>query len=244
MALRRMFSQEVVESGRFLSLPHQVQCLYFHLSMDADDDGFVSRPLQIAGMIGCGAADLKLLADTGLLLQLEDNLYVITDWQINNAIRKDRYRATRYSEEKARLQTGDSGSYEWKPEEEPVDNHDGNHLVTDPATQDRIGKGRLGKVRRERGCARTPAGRKHYGQYGWIRLTEEEHQTLVKELGDAEVERCIRYVDECAQATGNKNQWSDWSLVLRRCSRDRWGTGKASSRPAAVRDYGGDESFA
>ena len=237
MAMRRMFSQEVVESGRFLSLPHQVQCLYFHLGMDADDDGFVSRPLQIAGMIGCGASDLKLLTDTGLLLRLEDNLYVITDWQINNAIRKDRYRATRYHAQKERLQTGDNGSYELAPA--------GNQTVVNGDTQDRIGKDRLGKDRREGARARTPAGRKHYGQYGWIRLTEEEYAALVKELGEAEVERCIRYVDECAQATGNKNQWSDWNLVLRRCSRDRWGTGKpAAGKGTPVRAYDGDESFA
>ena len=39
-----------------------------------------------------------------------------------------------------------------------------------------------------------------------MNICKEEHQTLVKELGDAEVERCIRYVDECAQATGNSTR--------------------------------------
>ena len=24
-------------------------------------------------------------------------------------------------------------------------------------------------------------------------------------------------------ATGNKNKWRDWNLVIRKCSRERWG---------------------
>lgn len=65
--------------------------------------------------------------------------------------------------------------------------------------------------------------RKSYGQFGWVKLSEKEYTALVNDLGQAEVERCISYVDECAQSTGNKNKWRDWNLVVRKCSRDRWG---------------------
>lgn len=65
--------------------------------------------------------------------------------------------------------------------------------------------------------------RKSYGQFGWVKLNEKEYTALVNDLGQAEVERCISYVDECAQSTGNKNKWRDWNLVVRKCSRDRWG---------------------
>lgn len=44
MAQRRMFSLAVVDTDRFLSLPVGAQCLYFHLGMRADDDGFVASP--------------------------------------------------------------------------------------------------------------------------------------------------------------------------------------------------------
>lgn len=67
-----------------------------------------------------------------------------------------------------------------------------------------------------------PARQKH-GQYGWVLLTPEEHDRLLTDLGAAELDRCIRYIDEAAQSSGNKNKWKDWNLVIRRCSREGWG---------------------
>ena len=39
MADRRMFHRLVIESDKFLDLPIGAQALYFHLGMQADDDG-------------------------------------------------------------------------------------------------------------------------------------------------------------------------------------------------------------
>lgn len=65
--------------------------------------------------------------------------------------------------------------------------------------------------------------KKSFGQYGWVKLSDEEYAAIVTSLGRDEAERCISYVDECAQGTGNKNKWRDWNLVVRKCSRDGWG---------------------
>ena len=65
--------------------------------------------------------------------------------------------------------------------------------------------------------------KRKYGQYGWVRLTAEEYARLIADLGEEEAARCIRYVDESAQANGNKNKWKDWNLVLRKCHAQRWG---------------------
>lgn len=65
--------------------------------------------------------------------------------------------------------------------------------------------------------------RKKYGRYGWVKLTDSDYSRLLNDLGQAEVERCIAYIDESAQATGNKNRWRDWNLVIHRCHRDGWG---------------------
>lgn len=65
--------------------------------------------------------------------------------------------------------------------------------------------------------------RHKYGEYGWVKLTDAEHQRLLHDLGAAELERCIRYVDESAQSNSNKNKWTDWNLVVRKCHRDGWG---------------------
>ena len=67
------------------------------------------------------------------------------------------------------------------------------------------------------------AKRQKWGQYGWVLLTPEEHNRLMTDLGAAELDRCIRYIDEAAQSSGNKNKWKDWNLVIRRCSREGWG---------------------
>lgn len=72
----------------------------------------------------------------------------------------------------------------------------------------------------------TPPERKvrhKYGQYGWIRLTDEEYERLGSDIGPTELERCIAYIDEYAQANGNKNKWKDWNIVIRKCNREKWG---------------------
>lgn len=65
--------------------------------------------------------------------------------------------------------------------------------------------------------------RHRHGQHGWVLLTDDEYSRLVNDLGEAETKRCIDYIDECAQMNGNKNKWKDWNLVVRKCSRERWG---------------------
>ena len=67
-----------------------------------------------------------------------------------------------------------------------------------------------------------PARHAH-GQYGWVKLTDDEYVRLLADIGEAELARCIAYVDESAQATGNKNGWKDWNLTVRKCHRDSWG---------------------
>lgn len=61
------------------------------------------------------------------------------------------------------------------------------------------------------------------GEYGWVKLTDRQYEKLLKDLGQEELDRCIRYVDESAQKNHNKNKWSDWNLVIRNCHRDGWG---------------------
>ena len=73
------------------------------------------------------------------------------------------------------------------------------------------------------GAAPAMAAKKSFGEYGWVKLTESEYNRLINDLGQAEANRCIAYVDESAQSTNNKNHWRDWNLVVRKCSRDGWG---------------------
>lgn len=80
--------------------------------------------------------------------------------------------------------------------------------------------------------------RKSYGSFGWVKLTDEEYDRLLNDLGQAETERCIAYVDESAQSTGNKNKWKDWNLVLRKCNKQGWGLNQRQQQ----RNIRGNES--
>lgn len=87
----------------------------------------------------------------------------------------------------------------------------------------------------------TPA-RESFGEYGWVKLTEEEHNRLINEYGLSEVQRAIAYIDESAQSTGNKNKWKDWNLVVRKCIRDGWGKRQQQQQSAggSFKDVFGD----
>lgn len=103
MAQRRMFSLKVVETDKFLDMPTSAQCLYFHLGMHGDDDGFVASPKRITSMCGCNPDDLRLLASKGFIIPFDSGVCVIKDWKTNNTLKNDRYTPSIYAEEKALL---------------------------------------------------------------------------------------------------------------------------------------------
>ena len=94
MAQKRMFSLHVTDTDRFLDMSASAQALYFHLGMHGDDDGFVSSPRKIARIAGCNDDDLRLLAAKGYIIPFESGVVVITDWNINNTLKNDRYHPT------------------------------------------------------------------------------------------------------------------------------------------------------
>jgi hypothetical protein len=90
MAERRMFSNRILNSAKFLQMPTESQLLYFHMILRADDDGVVeSYPL--VKMLGIPTDNFKVLIAKGFIRQLnEDQVIVITDWLEHNKIRADR----------------------------------------------------------------------------------------------------------------------------------------------------------
>lgn len=115
MAERRMFSKTIIDSDIFLDMPLSTQALYFHLSMRADDDGFVNNPKKIQRMIGCGDDDLKLLIAKQFIIPFESGICVIKHWRIHNYIQKDRYKPTLYQGELDQLEVDKSKNYQIKP---------------------------------------------------------------------------------------------------------------------------------
>lgn len=111
MAERRMFAKTIIDSDAFLDMPLSAQCLYFHLSMRADDDGFINNPKKIQRMIGAADDDLKLLIAKRFIIPFDSGIVVIKHWKIHNYIQRDRYKETVYQEEKALLTVKDNNAY-------------------------------------------------------------------------------------------------------------------------------------
>jgi hypothetical protein len=111
MAQKRMFTMNIVDSDAFLDMPLSSQCLYFHLNMRADDDGFIGNPKRIQKIVGASEDDLKLLIAKRFILVFEDGVIVIKHWRMHNTIRSDRYNATQYQDELALLSIKDNKSY-------------------------------------------------------------------------------------------------------------------------------------
>ena len=96
MAIRRMFAKSITDSDDFLDLPLDVQLLYFHLGMQADDEGFLNSTRKIVRMLGVEPDALQILCDMGFLIPFPSGVVAIRHWHVNNKIRKDRYSGTQW----------------------------------------------------------------------------------------------------------------------------------------------------
>ena len=121
-----MFSKTIMGSDTFTDMPASTQILYVHLSLQADDDGFLGNPKKIQKMIGCNSDDFSKLVDENFIISFPSGVIAITHWKINNQIKKDRYRETIYLKEKALLRETETKAYELKK-----DGEDGTELETD-----------------------------------------------------------------------------------------------------------------
>jgi hypothetical protein len=141
MGERRMFSKTIIDSDTFLDMPLSSQLLYFHLSMRADDDGFINNPKSIMRNVRCNDDDLKLLIAKKFIIPFESGVVVIKHWKIHNYIRADRYKETNCLEEKKFLQLNQGNEY-------VIGIPSDNQVATIPQPSDnQTGtQGKLGKV--------------------------------------------------------------------------------------------------
>ena len=136
MAERRMFAKTIVLSDAFLDMPLSTRCLYFTLGMFGDDDGFVNNPKSIMRQVGASIDDLNLLIAKKFILSFDSGVIVIKHWRIHNYIQKDRYKETKYIDEKNQIITDEKGAYT-----QCIQN------VYETDTQVRLGQVRLGQGR-------------------------------------------------------------------------------------------------
>lgn len=144
MAQKRMFSRQITESDAFLDLPLSAQCLYFHLSLSADDEGFISSGKRIVRAIGATDEDITLLVQGEFLLFFpEANVYVDRAFFLNNAIRADRSHPTPYQHQRKQLTITENKLYQLVSE-------DDNQMSTNCPSNDGIDKNSPVEKRREK----------------------------------------------------------------------------------------------
>lgn len=214
MAGKRMFSKVVIDSDAFIDMPLSTQALYFHLSMRADDDGFVNNPKRIQRMIGCGDDDLKLLIAKSFIIPFDSGIVVITHWKIHNYIQKDRYKETVYLEEKSQLGLETNKAYSLLNVQPPCIQN-----VSKMEAQIRLDKTRLDEDSVDENSVdtddvpdmnvgNTPAPSKPvkhiYGEFKHVRLTDDEVAKLGAEYGDALTDEAVIFLDEYIEMKGYK----------------------------------------
>lgn len=126
MAKRRMFSSEITTSDSFTQMGLGAQALYFHLGMNADDDGVVNNYKMIQRSINAAEDDLRVLVAKRFIIPIEEaGIIVIKHWRLNNYIQKDRYTPSKYRKDLAMLGIDENGCYTdqqlslFPPEENP-----------------------------------------------------------------------------------------------------------------------------
>ncbi len=169
MAHRRMLAIAIIDSDTFLELRPSAQALYFHLTMRADDDGFVNGPKKIQRMADASDADLVSLTDKRFVIMFDSGVLVIRHWPAHNHIPADKYNATMYAAEKNLLAYDESGAYTLRgdPAADAC-----QHFVDKVETQVRSGQVSPGKVSQgKRSRSKAPcAGDGHQDNAGFARV--------------------------------------------------------------------------
>lgn len=143
MAERRMMSKKIIHSDAFLDMPATSQNLYFHLLLEADDEGFVNSPKRIQRTVGATDGDAQMLLLKKFILSFESGVIVIKHWRMHNYIQNDRFKATSHKDERAKLEIRDNQSYTLSKDKENVSISDTN--CTPSIEEDSIDKISIGE---------------------------------------------------------------------------------------------------
>ena len=228
MAERRMMAKSIIETDMFLDMPTSCQCLYFHLLLRADDDGFISNPKSIVRTLSASADDLKLLIAKQYLIGFESGVVVIKDWKIHNYIRNDRYKASNVPEREL-LNIRKDKAYTLKEDDGvpmigygiPTDNQmDTNGIPMVSIGKDRLGKDRLGKDRLDiEGECEKPHSPK---RKPFTKPTIDEIQDYcIERNNNVNAEQFYDYYESNGWKVG-KNSMKDWKAAVRTWERSEY----------------------
>lgn len=220
MAERRMFAKTIVLSDAFLDMPLSARCLYFTLGMLADDDGFVNSPKSIMRQAGASTDDMNLLMAKRFILAFDSGVIVIKHWRIHNYIQKDRYKESKYMEEKATLMIDQNGAYTECIQD--VSTLDTQVRLGQDRDRIELGEGSLGE---DNGDSATPPPTR---SKRFIPPTVEEvAQYCFDRMSSVDPQRFVDYYTSNGWMVG-KNKMKDWKAAVR-----TWEQKEGQSKPKA-----------
>ena len=234
MAERRMMAKSVIDTDQFMEMPATAQCLYFHLLLRADDDGFISNLKQVMRMTGVKEDDAKLLITKQFLIPFSSGVVVIKHWRIHNLIRKDRYNKS-VCREREEIGLTDNNDYV---------KLDGCQLVAkrlpigcQTVNPGKVSKGKVSIGKVSIGKDTTKPMRHQYGEYKNVLLTDADVEKLKKEFPndwDKRIERMSAYMASTGKSYKNHLATiRNWARMQK--ERDE------KSRAAEVKQFAGNE---
>ena len=206
MAERRMMAKSIIKSDQFLEMPISSQLLYFHLLLDADDDGFINAPKSIMRVIGAKDDDMRVLQAKGYTIPFDSGVIVIKHWRIHNSLRKDRYNPNPQLEnERKQLSINDRKEYELATTWQPT----GNQLATNGCHS--IGKDSIGKDSVYSGCDKPQPTRTHFTPP----TLEEVKAYCIERNNNIDAEYFIDFQEARGWVLSNGKKMKDWKATIR-----------------------------
>lgn len=225
MADKRMMSKSVIDTDMFLDMPASTQCLYFHMLLMADDDGFLKNAKTIMRTVGASPDDVKLLIAKQYLIPFDTGIMAIKHWRIHNYIKKDRYKPTDCEEIKL-LEVNEKGEYILA---EPVRNQVGSNMEPQVRDRDRdrleieIGKDRESSRKRNSANNSTTAAQK------FKKPTLEDLKAYIAENGYTfSAEAFMDYYESNGWKVG-RNPMKSWQATCRTWQRHELPSGGQGS---------------
>lgn len=194
-----MFDKTITNADDFLEMPDSSQNLYFHLSMNADDDGFVNNWKSIMRMTGHKEDDLKVLVAKQFIIPFDSGVIVIKHWRINNYLRNDRYIETKYKEEKSKLTLDDNLVYQL--DTNGIHSIDKNRIVKNSIEEKEIYKEKDSKKHKKP-------------------TLEEVKEYCLERNNNVDAELFINYYESNGWKVG-RNSMKDWKACVRTWERNK-----------------------
>jgi len=206
-----MFAKNVIDSDVFLDMPMSARLLYYDLGMRADDDGFVNSPKKIMRMIGASDDDMHILIARQFVIPFETGVIVIRHWKVNNYLRGDRYKETRYLSEKEMLETDDSGQY-FLVNESGIP----PGIPTVYPDKDSIEKNSIGKDRQDKSSQKQAnemferLWKKYPNKRGKASVSDKKKRELFA-IGEEVINKCLdRYIKEHNEKLSSGRFCPEW----------------------------------